>query len=281
MLLDRQRLALRQQALVDSIFSFEQPHLNNRSMERVSRESMGHGFSEGLSIYQNNLKAIANRALTIAYPVLEQLVGESTLRLLAQRLLKTEKNCSGDWGDWGSNLASTIQESELADDFPFLIEVATFEWRRHQANRASEIRFDRDSLALLESCDPADLHLQLPSSLHLQASDFPVDTLWQAHQDSNNREELLKTLTHELKNTENKYYYIIFSTGLHASHRRIDQQEHQWISSILSGRSLHELLTQQPSFDFSNWLKKAIENHYITQFNAHLNVQLTIKEHSD
>lgn len=270
---ERKNLALRQQALVTSILSLEKPEKNNPLLKVFSRDSNGHDLTERLGIYQNNLKATANRAITIAYPVLEKLVGESSMRLLSQRLLKAEDFHTGDWGDWGEGLASIIETSELADDFPFLSDVAKFEWKRHRASRTPETGFDRETLTLLESNDLNSLYIQLPRSLQLLASDFPVDTLWDAHQDQNNQQDLKKTLQRELETGSNEYHFIIYANGIHCVHQRISQQEFLWLSSILSGHSLHELLTLLPIFDFSSWLKKAIENQYISGF--------TNTQHSD
>lgn len=264
---ERKNLALRQQALVTSILSLEQPQNNNPLLRIFSHNTNGHDLTERLGIYQNNLKATANRALSIAYPVLEKLIGESSMRLLSQRLLKTEYFHTGDWGDWGESLASLVETSELADDFPFLSEVARLEWKRHQASRTSENGFDRDTLTLLEGNDLNSLYIQLPRSLELLTSEFPVDTLWDAHQDYNDQLEARKTLKHELETVGNEYHFIIYNNGFHAIHERISQQEFLWLSSILAGHNLHELLTLLPIFDFSSWLKKAIENQYITGFN--------------
>ncbi len=265
---NRQNLALRQQALASSIFSLDKPEASNPLLKIFSDNHDKYDLPNRLSIYQNNLKATASRALSIAYPVLKQLIGDDTLSMLAQRLLRNEAFTTGDWGDWGENVAIVIHSTELIDDYPFLGDVAEFEWLRHVAGRAKSISFDKESLVLLETNDLGSLSIELDSNITLLSSEYPLDTLWELHQELCDKPKLSEQLKGELQHGAEEYYYMVYSNGFHALHRRLERQEYLWLSSVKSGMNLNKLLTKFHDFDFPRWLKIAIEENFITRFNT-------------
>ena len=269
---ERDRLALRQQTFVDEIRSFQTTaktlNRNTRSDCEISL-AFSEKQAEGLSIYQNNLKATAYRALSIAYPVLELLVGDQAMRLLAQQLIQQHPLRSGDWGDWGETLATLIATSELVDDYPFLTDIAVLEWKIHCANRSSNNNyFDRESLALLEQQSLDSVCIQLSNSTQRLSSPYPIDTIWQLHQAHNAQQQkaLKAQLQQELDRPDRQYELLITRAEHQVQIHRLSDADAVWFSSVLAGSSLEALLTEQPTFDFSDWLKTAIENNYLSRF---------------
>ena len=264
---NRRALALRQQGLVASIMDFETSERDSLGdLQLHTRNSHEHNLPVRVSIYQNNLKAIANRALNICYPVITKMVGDTAMGLLSQKLLQREPFTTGDWGEWGSQLAALIASTPLTEGYPFLIDVAHFEWIRHQSSRDKVAIIDADSLTLLEQSDLNSLYIKLSDSVRTFASDFPLDTLWQVHQDSEDQTGLVPKLRRELEKSGEQYYFVVSSAQIQAQHQRISREEYLWLTSLAEGLSLYELLTQFPVFDFPGWLKRSIENRHFSHF---------------
>lgn len=268
---ERNNLALRQQTLVNEIRSIHSaPKTLSLNPENDSETSIGFAVhqTEGLRIYQNNLKAIAYRALSIAYPVLEQLIGDQALRLLALQLIQLQPLRSGDWGDWGESLATLIEASEMINDYPFLTDIAVLEWHIHCANRSKDNEFDRDSLTLLEQHPLDSVHIELSESTRQFNSHYPIDTIWQLHQPQSpeQRQALKDQLQQELNQVDSHFRFLVTKKEYQARIRRLSDQDALWFSSVFSGESLEELLTELPAFNFPDWLKNAIENNYLTRF---------------
>ncbi|MGH1374366.1 MAG: DNA-binding domain-containing protein [Cellvibrionaceae bacterium] len=271
MLPDRDQLALRQQALINKIRRFHSA-TNNAELDSDNKPAASvellQGQTEGLRIYQNNLKASAYRALSITYPVLGQLVGDRTLRLLAQQLIQEKPLSSGDWGDWGEELATLIAASNMVDDYPFLADVAILEWNLHCVNRSKNNHFDRASLALLEQYPLDSVHIKLSHSTRRVSSRYPIDTLWKLHQtqDNDQQQTLTEQLQQEFSQPASQFEFLITTKDYRPHIDRLSTQDALWLSSVLSGSSLDTLLTEFPIFNFSDWLKSAIENDYLTGF---------------
>lgn len=54
----------------------------------------------GIAIYQRNRWAMAERALSISFPTVHQLLGEG-FATLARKFLIAHPNSQADWGGWG------------------------------------------------------------------------------------------------------------------------------------------------------------------------------------
>lgn len=136
----------------------------------------------GLAAYQGNASATAERVLATAYPTVQALLGEEALALLARQLWRHHPPSEGNLTVWGQALPDWLAGLPEVQDWPYLPDGARLDWARHTAEHASDANFEPDSLALLGTQDPAHLQLELRPGLSVIRSDWPVVTLWQAHQ---------------------------------------------------------------------------------------------------
>lgn len=243
-------LAMRQQHLIQQIFSFDMP------------ENESEDYQKGLRVYQNNLLLTAARALTISHPVLEQLIGYDAMVALSRMLLQHSPPDSGDWGDWGETLSVVLQESALVSEYPFLTDVARLEWLIYQASRCETQSTEIDSLALLAEAHPDAIRIVLPESVNLFRSHWPVKAIWQSHQSENGLLKLNKmALERALRSprTDNPWL-MISQKDYKPVIRPITEQEYLWIQGVMQGDSLGRLLDKYPAFDFATWLPVALHN---------------------
>ena len=135
----------------------------------------------GLQAYQSHGLALAERALSAAYPVIQQLIGADNFGPLARYFWRQQPPDAGDMARWGYGLADFLQTAASLADEPFLCDVARVEWALHRAASAADAQLDAPSFALLAAEPPAAPTLSLSPGVWLLVSAYPVVSLIEAH----------------------------------------------------------------------------------------------------
>lgn len=90
-----------QQRLLDAIWSDE---LSGKPLSNQITNSR-HGFSaQGIDIYRRNLLANAQRALSITFPTVFELLDSDVSAALVKQFLQTSPPTQGDWAQWEVSL---------------------------------------------------------------------------------------------------------------------------------------------------------------------------------
>lgn len=149
-----------------------------RSLLELQREFgdelLGAGGAPRMAIYRGNAFGNWLGALAGAYPVARRIVGDGFFEALARRYARAHPSASGDLNEYGASLAQFIEADADARDLPYLPDVARLEWLAHRAYFAA---------------DPARFDLSRPTQVRpapacgLLASDWPVASIWLAHQE--------------------------------------------------------------------------------------------------
>jgi hypothetical protein len=82
--------------------------------------------------------------------------------------------------DCNESFAECLRQFPVADDLPFLPDLAQFEWARERALAAPAVTVGRIVPTDIEHDDALDLTLALDHSLSLVESPWPVDEIWEA-----------------------------------------------------------------------------------------------------
>ena len=89
----------------------------------------------GLAVYRQNLLMNAERALSISYPTVVELVGEEFFSMLARTFVSQEKLVEGDWGMWGRTFPDWLRKLEnLLDSIYPIVDI----WMAHQTKKPHE-----------------------------------------------------------------------------------------------------------------------------------------------
>jgi hypothetical protein len=149
-----------------------------RSLLELQREFgdelLGGGGTPGMAIYRGNAFGNWHGALAGAYPVVRRIVGETFFGALARDYALACPSASGDLNEYGHALALFLELYPGTRDLPYLPDVARLEWLAHRAYFAADAaRFDVSR--------PAEV--RLAPSCGLMASDWPVASIWEAHQE--------------------------------------------------------------------------------------------------
>lgn len=135
-------------------------------------------------LYRGNLTVTWDKVLSAAYPVIRQLVGEEFFAALSRAFGMAHPSVDADLNNFGSGFAAFLEHFEHVAPYPYLPDMARFEWALHRTHFAPDA--DAVTAAQLGLLDPTRFEAAR-ASLHpactLFASTWPIIPLWQAHQD--------------------------------------------------------------------------------------------------
>ncbi|MDQ2778540.1 MAG: DNA-binding domain-containing protein, partial [Pseudomonadota bacterium] len=137
-------------------------------------------IATGVAAYRRNAAATAERALSAAYPTLQQLLGAASFAALARTAWHRHPPTAGDLALWDGGLAVLIAEAPALEGEPYLADVAAIDWAVHRASFGADTAASTgiDHLATQE---PHQLWLELVGSTVLLTSAYPVASIWLAH----------------------------------------------------------------------------------------------------
>jgi hypothetical protein len=209
----------------------------------------------GLHAYRANGRALAQRALQAAFPVVAQLLGDENFDAVATRLWLAHPPDSGDAARWGGALPAWIDaNADLSDAEPYLADVARVEWALHGASTSAEAVVDIASFALLQQHDPTALTLRLAPGVHCIASPWPVVSIIEAHTDG---AVDLPTAAARLRARQAECA-LVWRDGLQPRLKQVDLGEASLLQVLLQGGSLDSALAASPGLAFDTWLTSAV-----------------------
>lgn len=136
-----------------------------------------------MALYRGNMVAAAAKALSAAYPVIRQVVGEEFFHGLAREYQRGTPSASGDLNHFGAGFDAFLARFEHVQSMPWLPDLARLEWAAHRAYGAADApEWDPASLgAVAPERQPA-IRFEWSPGLALVASPYPVVRVWTIHQ---------------------------------------------------------------------------------------------------
>lgn len=161
-------LAAQQQAFSDALFA------------PAAETGLQLKHAERFGLYRGNLTSTWGKALSAAYPVIAQLVGEEFFSAMAREYGRAHPSESGDLNQFGAHFERFLQTFEHARGLPYLADMARLEWQLHRIHYA---RHEQPLQA--QDIDPLTVEGQgfpWQPTAQLFASEWSVVPLWLAHQ---------------------------------------------------------------------------------------------------
>jgi hypothetical protein len=231
---------------------------------------------KALNIYHNNFIENGIRALAITFPTVEGLIGADSFRILAKHYLIDEPKTQFDWGEYGASFSEYIDEQEALSEYPFLGESAELDWKVHQIQRTSDMTFQADTFAMLETEDSAELRFMPAPGLELMLSWFPVVDLYQLVHDPYlqveegvlARQELLKNITKSINNAINSEpprSLVLWRAEYKTQFEYLSDAEALVIQKILNGEPVSQIIETlgEHNIDLVTWLSTVITKKLI------------------
>ncbi|NQV83655.1 MAG: putative DNA-binding domain-containing protein [Rhodospirillales bacterium] len=137
----------------------------------------------GLAVYRNNVFAQLTEVLSDLYPVVKMLVGDEFFAHTAKEFIRSHPPHSPVLAEYGGDFPEFMDGFVPAESVPYLGGVARLELARYQALSAP----DAEPLAAeaLKDIPPERLgqvQFKFHPSVRLLRSIFPVEDIWNAHQ---------------------------------------------------------------------------------------------------
>ncbi|WP_027474807.1 DUF2063 domain-containing protein [Curvibacter gracilis] len=220
----------------------------------------------GLPAYQRNARAVAERALAAAYPVLRQCVGEATLAALARDHWLDCPPLRGDLACWGADLPDWLGRLGPEHELPaWLPELARAEWVLHQLATAPDPLPEPGTLARLVQEDPDQLRLELSAGTQVLAFEAAVISVLLAHGPGDGGAEpaaqALQAAGQRLQAGEAERA-VFWRQGWRPRVRLIDAAEAAWLQALHTqpslGAAMQWLEVHHPGLDLGAWLQEAV-----------------------
>ena len=136
-----------------------------------------------MAIYRANMVAAADKALSSAYPVIRQAVGDEFFHGLAREYQRATPSTSGDLTDFGSTFPDFLASFEHTRSMPWLPDLARLEWAAHRAYGSADAPdWDAAALAAVAPEQQAAIRFRWSPGLAVIESAYPIARVWTIHQ---------------------------------------------------------------------------------------------------
>ncbi len=230
------------------------------------------GFDvEGINVYRRNLLANAERALSISFPTLFELLDSDVSKHITHQFLKSSPPNQGNWAQWGEALASFITTTEIGYEYPYLADCTALDWHIHCALHGDDQIFEQSSLQLLGNCEPEHIFVKFNANVKLLGSKYPITDIYNAHHgvDELQRKIAMNSAQQALASPLKEQTVMIYRPEFQPKATTLMVSEDAFMHSFMSGLSLATALNianEKHHFSFKNWLVKAIERNLIYTF---------------
>jgi len=215
-----------------------------------------------LGIYRANVAASVAKALSAAYPVVQQVVGAEFFEALAAAHQRVHPSICGDLNEYGATLAAYLEDFVHTQHLPYLPDLARLEWAVHRAGGAADAEpFDAAALAGLTPEQQDGLRFRWAPGTTLVDSRHPIARIWQIHQPGHDGEFSVDWTVAQCA--------LVAREGWRVGVSALDAGDAAFIGAALNRGATLALATEaalaaDPQFDLGKLLARAVSANLIT-----------------
>lgn len=219
-----------------------------------------------LAIYRGNVVTAITKTLALAYPVIQQVLGEEFFNGLARAYWQHTPSASGNLHDFGSTFAEFVAEFPHTREYPYLSDLARLEWAVFCAASAADAKpFDASSLTQIPEEQQDQLRFDFAPGTALIRSGYPIAQIWTIHQ---------KTYTGSFQvEWDTPETAWVIRDGMQVRVEELDQGNAAALELLLSGETLLNALEAADAaasdFDISSALGHWIQSGWICDVYCH------------
>ena len=141
-------------------------------------DDSGIAVSERLKVYRNNVVGGLSDYIVSTFPLLEKLVGEEFLKMMARAFIIQSPPVNGCLQEYGGGFGDFINTYAAAQSLPYLADMARFEFAMNEAYYARDDNtLSASALAAIPPDGLADTVLPLRTSVRFVVSDYPLEDI--------------------------------------------------------------------------------------------------------
>ena len=234
------------------------------------------GFDiRGIDIYRRNLLANAQRALSISFPTIFQLLDSDVSESLVYQFFKKSPPHHGDWAQWGQAFSQFIISTKIGTDYPYLADCAALDWHVHCARHGIDQSIDQSSLQRLADSEPEHIYVEFNQNISLIKTKYPITEIFHGHHHTNElqRNKAMNSAQEALTVCPIEHIVMVYRPEFQPMVTRLPPLDGVFIESLLSGASLTSalnLMDHDSCFSFETWLIAAIKQNLIFYFKQDL-----------
>ncbi len=139
-----------------------------------------------IDVYRGGYYARLTEALGAAYEAVWRVLGDEGFFDLCRGFIKSTRSRSYNLSDYGEGFAAFLEEHEYAAEFPFLPELAEFEWILNGLFHAYEhSHVGREELEVVSQAD--DARLVVGSAVVLLETRYSISKIWELRKSDDKR----------------------------------------------------------------------------------------------
>ena len=246
-----------QQGLIESVLADD----DGRILPWIGEH--GVPAAQRLGVYRNNCRENFLAALSTGYPVLRRLTGAAYFRQLVREYQHDCPSPSGNLFHAGERLPGYLAERFAGTEFAYFTDVARLEWLCQEVlPAAGHAPLDLRRLAGASPEDYPRLCFELDPAARLFASRYPAVTIWEAHQQDGEPQQINLASGGEQAIVQRRHAGVTVC--------RLTPAEYACLAALGDGlplaSALEEGLRTDPSFDLQATLRRSVEAGLIADF---------------
>jgi hypothetical protein len=253
---DLQREALRQQQLIRVLWR----RTGDAALVPGVREPGGRA-ALAVAAYRGNAAVIADRALALAFPTVQQLLGAESFASLAKAFWHRHAPRRGDLAQLGAQLPDFVEADPQLASEPYLGDVARVDWAVHCIEQAVDVDGSPPGMQRLASHEPDQIRLVLRPGLATLHSNWPVASIWRAHRSAEADRFVPVREAYDRGIGEN---VLVWRDGWRGVVEAVDSARFAFAQALLDGAGLGDALRRAgDAFSFEQWLHDALAKHWL------------------
>jgi hypothetical protein len=196
--------------------------------------------AQRLAVYRDTIAAALVRALRLAYPTVERLVGAEFFERAARQFCLIHQPTDADLHGYGAEFPGFLQSFPPCAELAYLADVARLDRAVTHALHAEDATpLDAQVLARLDAAQACALRVRFHPSVSLLRAEFPVDAIWAAVLQEDDAAMAAIDLA------SGPVHLLVERAGGRPVVVRMPSAEWEWTSALAQGRAFGELLTPQ------------------------------------
>lgn len=225
-------------------------HLDLNVPQGIKKLKGGTIPKKRFSVYRNNVALSLMKVLASTYPVVEEIVGEEFFAIMAKEFAMSHLPHSPVMITYGEEFSGFLKSFPPVEHLPYLSDIAQLEWHRNSAYHGADgSPLPIEVLSEVSEEQLPHLRFDLLPTLKIIKSNFPITSIWNAHQQDTPARHL------EGIDMQQGETALILRPELDVLVNKVSRGTYEFVKSLKEGKtfalSVEQTIVKEPTFDIS------------------------------